>query len=52
MKNLKIIIACLFFASFAQAQKAVKYSKSKTSGLSYVMHKSNKGPKLKLDDVV
>ena len=52
MKNLKIIIACLLFASFAQAQKAVKYSKSKTSGLSYVMHKSNKGPKLKLDDVV
>ncbi len=52
MRNLKIIIACLFFASFAQAQKAVKYSKSKTSGLSYVMHKSNKGPKLKLDDVV
>ena len=52
MKNLKIIIACLFFASFAQAQKAVKYTKSKTSGLSYVMHKSNKGPKLKLDDVV
>jgi len=52
MKNLKIIIACLLFASFAQAQKAVKYSKSKTTGLSYVMHKSNKGPKLKLDDVV
>lgn len=52
MKNLKILIACLLFASFAQAQKAVKYSKSKTSGLSYVMHKSNKGPKLKLDDVV
>ncbi len=52
MKNLKIIIACLLLASFAQAQKAVKYSKSKTSGLSYVMHKSNKGPKLKLDDVV
>ena len=52
MKNLKIIIACLFFASFAQAQKAVKYSKSKTTGLSYVMHKSNKGPKLKLEDVV
>ncbi len=52
MKNLKIIIACLLFASFAQAQKVVKYSKSKTTGLSYVMHKSNKGPKLKLDDVV
>jgi FKBP-type peptidyl-prolyl cis-trans isomerase len=52
MKNLKIIIACLLFASFAQAQKAVKYSKSKTTGLSYVMHKSNKGPKLKLEDVV
>lgn len=52
MKNLKIIIACLLLASFAQAQKAVKYSKSKTTGLSYVMHKSNKGPKLKLDDVV
>jgi len=52
MKNLKIIITCLLFASFAQAQKAVKYSKSKTTGLSYVMHKSNKGPKLKLDDVV
>ena len=52
MKNLKIIIACLLLASFAQAQKVVKYSKSKTSGLSYVMHKSNKGPKLKLDDVV
>ncbi len=52
MKNLKILIACLLFASFAQAQKAVKYSKSKTTGLSYVMHKSNKGPKLKLDDVV
>jgi FKBP-type peptidyl-prolyl cis-trans isomerase FkpA len=52
MKNLKIIISCLLFASFAQAQKAVKYSKSKTTGLSYVMHKSNKGPKLKLDDVV
>jgi FKBP-type peptidyl-prolyl cis-trans isomerase len=42
----------LLLASFAQAQKAVKYSKSKTTGLSYVMHKSNKGPKLKLDDVV
>jgi len=52
MKNLKIIIACLLFTSFAQAQKAVKYSKSKTTGLSYVMHKSNKGPKLKLEDVV
>ena len=52
MKNLKIIIACLLLASFAQAQKVVKYSKSKTTGLSYVMHKSNKGPKLKLDDVV
>lgn len=52
MKNLKIIIACLLLTSFAQAQKVVKYSKSKTSGLSYVMHKSNKGPKLKLDDVV
>ena len=52
MKNLKIIIACLLFASFAQAQKAVKYSKSKTTGLSYVMHKSNKGPKLKLEEVV
>ena len=52
MKNIKIIIACLLLASFAQAQKVVKYSKSKTSGLSYVMHKSNKGPKLKLDDVV
>ena len=52
MKNLKIIIACLLLASFAQAQKAIKYSKSKTTGLSYVMHKSNKGPKLKLDDVV
>jgi FKBP-type peptidyl-prolyl cis-trans isomerase len=52
MKKLKIIIACLLFASFAQAQKAVKYSKSKTTGLSYVMHRSNKGPKLKLEDVV
>ena len=52
MKSLKTIIAILLIASFAQAQKAVKYSKSKTTGLSYVMHKSNKGPKLKLDDVV
>ena len=52
MKSLKTIIAILLIASFAQAQKVVKYSKSKTTGLSYVMHKSNKGPKLKLDDVV
>ena len=52
MKSLKTIIAILLIASFAQAQKVVKYSKSKTTGLSYVIHKSNKGPKLKLDDVV
>ncbi len=52
MKSLKVLVAFLLIASFANAQKAVKYSKSKTTGLSYVMHKSNKGSKLKLDDVV
>ena len=52
MKSLKVLVAFLLIASFANAQKAVKYSKSKTTGLSYVMHKSNKGAKLKLDDVV
>lgn len=52
MKSLKVLVAFLLIASFSNAQKAVKYSKSKTTGLSYVMHKSNKGSKLKLDDVV